>query len=738
MMSWPQIEAIVYGEEGNPQTILGRHYISAYTLYQTFIPDVSKVSLRFVGDKKIYPMEQADEAGFYAIAFLGKELRDYFYEVTYNDGTVKEVYDPYIFNPHIDEKHYLSWIKGTSVHAYKYMGSHITTIDGIQGIVFRVWAPNAIRVSIVGDFNNWNSKAHPMMLDSKTGVFSLFIPKMKSGEKYLYDICTKGGNSYRKADPYCPYYDNDDEVNICDFQSEYIWKNDSKRPISSKDNTNEIINIFEIDNSLWNETEATQPLTKKSIDELVSYVNELGYTHVLMNFTAKRFFGVDAKLLKDNYLKQLIDALHEKSIGVIFKWNPCFFTNEENGLKCFDGTYLYGHLDERLRYNAMFGYNFNYSREGVKVFLMSDLFYFIEEYHVDGVHVDEISTILYLDYGRSNNDYVSNIYGGTENLDAIEFLKNFNSLVHSSIEGFFTSTKETCMYPNVTSPVKEDGLGFDYIWDNGFGEDYLSFIKNNDKDIHKLTDSMTYAYSENYILTISKEDVIASCDYDYERFYEGNGYFDNIAYEETEKMAVKRATLAFFMAHPGKKLFFMGQDMKNLSLKLNKLYKELPALHVLDRYTEGFEWISAWSNGNGVISFMRKGESFKDTVLVVCNFSSQMFEEYKLGVAYEGKYKLLLCSEDKLFGGEYKPSYRAIKTVDEEYDGKEATITLKLPALSVSYYSYEPYTEEEFVKIARAKALKIRKEMEKEADRVSNELEKEALNKAKVYNGLNK
>ena len=733
MMSWPQIEAIVYGEEGNPQSILGRHYVSAYTLYQAFIPNAETVSLKIIGDKKTYPMEMADEAGFFAIALLGKELRDYVYEVTYSDKRIAQIHDPYIYNPALSKEQINEWSKGVSTDAYKFMGSHLTKMDNVEGVVFRVWAPNAIRVSVVGDFNDWNSQSHPMMLDEKTGIFSLFIPDVREGAKYLFDICAKGGKSYRKADPYSGNFISESEFNVVAKEITYNWKFDNKKPVIGNPE-NAVLNIFEIDNSLWDETE--EELTEKSLSEIVSYVSSVGYTHVLINFGTERFFSVNSKLQKNDYLKILVDSFHENGIGVLFKWNPCYFSNEELGIKVFDGTYLYGHLDERIRYNAMFGYNFNYGREGVKNFLMSNLYYYLNEFHFDGVHVDDISTVLYLNYGRGSEDSLTNIYGGTENLEAISFFREMNTSIHSSHAGIISTTKETCMFPSVTSSVKEDGLGFDFIWDNGFGEDYLSFIKDSGRDMHKLTDSMAYAYSENYILTISKEDVYAACDFDYDRVSEGAGYFDTISFKDADKMAIKRATLAFFAAHPGKKLIYLGQDQKELSIKLNRLYKELAAFHELDRYTEGFEWVSAWAGGNGVISFLRKGESFKDNILVVCNFSEENFDEYKLGIPYEGKYKPILCSEDKAFGGEFKMPARAIKSVDEEYDGKESTITVKLPALSVTYFSYEPYSEEEFLKIARNKALRIKKELEKEAQLRGEELEKEALRKAKEYNGL--
>ena len=249
---------------------------------------------------------------------------------------------------------------------------------------------------------------------------------------------------------------------------------------------------------------------------------------------------------------------------------------------------------------------------------------------------------------------------------------------------------------------------------------------------------MAYAYSENYILTISKEDVLAANDYDFERVAEGAGFYDYIAYEDSEKLKVKRATLAFMMARPGKKLVYLGQDEKSICSELNTLYRKLPALHVLDRNPEGFEWVYAFSSGNGVVAFLRKGEIFKDNILVVCNFSRESYEEYKLGISYEGKYKRIFCSEESRFGGDYKMANKNVETVDEEYDGKESSLTVGLPALSVSFFSYTPFMEEEFLKIAARKAEAIRKELEAEAERRAKELEVEALRKAKEYNSLSK
>lgn len=732
-MSWPEIEAIVYGDTSSPQTILGRHYSTGYTMYQMFMPSADSVNVVFADDKKKIKMELADEAGFFAGAILGKDIRNYSYEVTYKDGTKKNIIDPYMFNPVLSSSEVLSWNKGTSLHAYKYMGAQICDIDGISGIRFRVWAPNATRVSVVGDFNNWDGSVHPMILDENTGVFSLFVPGI-SAASYRYEILSKGGEVCQKRDPYASDYDSNNDCSVVKIVDEYVWNdNDYLKSKCNASKEDAILNIFEVDSTLWFDIKNT--FKKSDVTGLCKYVSEVGYSHILINISDDNFYCINKKIDR-NVLKNLVDSMHALNVAVLIKWNPCFFNPDESGLKVFDGTYLYGHLDERKRYNAMFGYNFNYGREQINDFLVSNLVYWVEEFHIDGIHIDEISTVLRLDYGRSGDDFAANIYGGNENLEAISFIKNVNSILHTKYPGCISMTKETTMYPKVTYSIKDDGLGFDYIWDNGFGEDYLEFIKSDNVNINKLTDSMAYAYSENYILTLSKEDVIAANDYDAECVLEGAGYFDSFQVEDEHKLAMKRATLGFFMAHPGKKLIYMGQDDKVLSSKLNELYKKLPSFSELDRYKEGFEWVSAFNNGTGVISFVRKSELFCDNVLVVCNFSYNEYADFKLAVPYEGKYRCFLCTEDKLYGGSFKIPAKAIASVDEEYDGKDCTIILKIPPMSVSYYSYEPYSEEEFEKIAKRKAAAIKKELEMEALRKEKELLAEAKRKAKEYNNL--
>lgn len=732
MMNWPEIEAIVYGDEGAPQTILGRHIVSNYTLYQTFLPDAKEVTLIIEGDKKKYPMEMVDEEGFFAVAILGKDIsKKYSYKVLNKDDKELVVEDPYIFDTQIKKDDVTKWNKGIAYNAYEYMGSHEMEIDGVKGTMFRVWAPNAIRASVVGEFNNWNGKSHPMIFDDRTGIFGLFIPGLKKGDKYKYEISAKGDLMLLKADPYAYECEAvEDGASIISSFDKFLWNDDEfilrKRKFDRKKG---VLSIFETDNDFF--TCLEKKLDKEKIDELCKYVSDMGYTHVMINVHHTDNYFCLYEKVDESSLKLLINELHNKNIGVIFRWNPTSFSMNEAGLKCFDGTYLYGHMDERRRYNALFGMNFNYAREQVANLLLSNVTYFFEEFHIDGIHMDEISTILYMDYGKEDGEWLPNIYGGRENLDAIEFIKHVNSIVHKNYPNILTTTKETCLFADCTTDLKHDGLGFDYIWDNGFSEDYMSFVRNQDSSLHLLTDNMSYAYSENYINTISKEDVLAANDYEYDRVLEGASFFDYIAFEDKDKISVKRATLSYIYARPGKKLFFMGQDDINLTPELNKLYKEYPALHSLDRDPYGFEWVSAMDKGDKVIAFLRKDEYLNHSILCLCNFSLNEYKEYTFGMPYEGKYKPIFNSNEVRFGGKVKLASKAYETDDVEYDGYECSMTVKLPAMSVTYLAYTPYTEDELLKRAQKKADKIKKELEAEALRKKKELEAEGIRKAK-------
>ena len=732
MMNWPEIEAVVYGEEGKPQTILGRHNVSSYTLFQTFQPSAKSVVLVTEDEKngdrsKEYTMELADEEGFYAIAILGRIKSPYYYLVTDFKGGRHKLYDPYDINIYkgvidIKKSDADGFLDGGMYSAHRLLGASIVTAGGHKGILFRVWAPGAVRVSVIGDFNNYNGKNHPMMMDEDTGIFSLFIPGLEAGCSYMYELHVRGGRILRKNDPYATAY-KDGKAVVTPGRA-YKWNDDTyERSGRKPDRKKTPVAIYETDLSEF--CGKTGKLTEAAARSFAGDMADKGYSYIQCRITGDTLYTIYGNS-QPNDIKRLVSALHAVGIGLIADINISSFSTDEEGLREYDGTYLYGHMDERKRFNpANGGLYYNYARPEVRAYLLSAVRYWIEEYHIDGLHLSDLSSMLYLDYGRYDGEWTANIYGGRENLDAIEFIKALNSMIHKYFPNVITTTKETSAFPKVTGSVEDGGLGFDYVWNNGLTEDYISFIKRtpDNRGLNLLTDNMSYAYAENYILTISREDVLDATDYVHTEETKNPTIFDYIPVEDERKGRVARATLAYFWAHPGKKLICAAQGSETEIAALNKLYKEQSALYSLDTNPYGFEWINAIDNGDGVVSFIRKDEYLDHSILVVCNFSDNEYSSYKFGMPYEGKYKMIFTSEDRRFGGRSMISAKPKETKEEYYDGRPNSLTLKLLPMSVSYYSYTPYTEEELLELARVKIDRFKEKLEKEAKEKAKELD---------------
>lgn len=736
MMNWPDIEAIVYGEESNPEKTLGRQFLQSNTLFQTFCPESQKVALKLEGDERKYEMELVDEEGFYAISIPGKEKKMYSFEITDKEGKKTTIIDPYQFKVTLSEEEAVKWNKGLLYDAYKILGAHPMSFEGVSGVVFRVWAPNALRVSVVGEFNHWDGKNMPMMKDDKTDIFSIFIPELTKDQVYQYEIKIKSGEILHKNDPYSFKMIN--AMSVVSDHEEIRWKdstyltNCDKQELSKK-----AVNIFYMDKNTFYRKNDEVLSFKELADNLIPYLKEAKYTHIqfcpLMEESRERkeqiisFFTLEESYGSSEELKEFINALHKESIGVILEWIPAYFNKEEKGLCYFDGTYLYGHMDERMRYNAAFdGFHFNYARPQVQNYLMSNAFYWVKEFHVDGLHICGLSSMLYLDYAKKDGEWAANIYGGNENLDAIEFIKHLNSILHKERKGILTLTKETSAWPQVTDSLNAGGMGFDYIWNTGFRDDLVSYMGREYEErynqIHELTDNMIYAYCEKYLLPIAIND------------YAGDmtSVIETMPGDNKEKEANLRLMLAFSMCHPGRKMMcseIMKQSDKmiNMTKTLNQLYLELPALHNLDSSADGFEWIQCINHNDGVISFLRKDAYIDETLLVICNFSNTAYNNYKFGIPFEGKYKEIFLSEDKQFGGDKTVTARYKESKEEDYDGRKNSLTLRIVPLSLSIYQYKPYTEEELLKIAEKKVEIIKQRLEKEAIKKANALKKMSL-----------
>jgi len=740
LMDWPAIEALQYGEEDQPQKVLGAHASGRSMLYQTYLPGAVKVDVVLDEEDKTSAMDMVDEDGFFAAVLNHKSPKKYHYVVTDASGESKIYYDPYQYTVGLTEDEINKMNSGLHYHVYEVLGAHFIEIDGQEGVVFRVWAPNAVRVSVVGDFNGWNGKIHPMIRHEETGVFMLFIPGLTEGANYKYEICMHGGLIHLKADPYavCSQKSPDTASVLCK-DTEFAWSDQEwMLQRENYDVKDAPLSIYELNlHAFKEENGANKPLNEIA-KEVIPYVKKHGFTHVELmpimeymdeyynGYQTTCYYAVSARLGTMNEMKAFIDSFHVAGIGVILDWVPSFFAKDAHGLCNFDGTYLYGHLDERQRENVAYdAYNFNYGRPQVSNFLIANGIYWVECFHADGLRLSGLSSMLYMDYGKADGQWVPNMYGGSENLEGVEFIKHFNSILHKMYPGVVTIAKETSAWPKITESLEQDGLGFDYAWNTGFMNDFVSYLKKPyDERMYSLKDltfSMVYAYSENYILAVTHNEV----------YRNGGSLLDCIQLEKENKQPFLRAMYTYLMCHPGKKMMYMNPETDALLSEMNRLYKELPALTKLDTNAAGFEWNNCIDHNDGTLSFIRKSGIMTDNLLVVANFSKNKYENFKLGVAEEGKYTQIFNSNLVSVGGKAKLDNQEIATNEEYYDGRNHTLEITLEPMTVAIYSYCPFTKEELLAIAERKVALIKAQLEKEA------LEKaEALKQATLKESL--
>ena len=765
LMNWADIEGIVYSEEDNPHKLLGAHVTGNSTLVQTFQPGAVKVSLKHLGTDKVYPMEMADEEGFFAVLVPGKTKFQYVYQVEYEDGRTKEVADPYNFEPVITKADTDKFNAGIHYTAYDILGAHPITVDNVEGVHFAVWAPNAIRISVVGNFNDWDGRVHQMRRLWDSGIFELFIPGVKEGDLYKFEIKIKGGITYLKADPYAFGQQLRPDTasvvrNIYNFQ----WEDEAwiaeREKLQKKDAP---MSVYEIHlGSFKRKTGEEVPYYnyRELAPEIIKYVKEMGYTHIELmpvmehpfdgswGYQVIGYYAPTSRYGTPEDFMYFMNEMHKAGIGVILDWVPAHFPRDTHGLSNFDGTCLYEHQDPRKGCHPHWGtLIYNYGRPEVQNYLLANALYWIEQYHADGIRMDAVASMLYLDYGKNDGEWVANMYGGNENLEAVEFLKHLNSMIKKRGKGALSIAEESTAWPKVTGALDDGGLGFDFKWNMGWMNDYLEYIKYDPyfRSHHhgELTFSMIYAYSEQFMLVFSHDEVV-----------HGKGtMIGKMPGELPDKFANLRATYAYMMMHPGKKSLFMGQDIaefdewneerevewnlleynehqqiNTLVKDLNAFYKKHPALYTLDSHVDGFEWINNISANESVLVFLRKSGKEKDTLLVVANFANVERENYKIGVPYPGKYKEVFSTDAKKYGGAGIGNSKVVLSEAEECDAREQSVRIKLAPLSVSVFSCTPYTEQELLEIRLKKAEQEAEEARKEAEAARKKVEElEAL-----------
>ena len=747
MMNWPEIEAIIYSEEDDPHRLLGPHEAGNATVVQTFHPDAVSVVLHRKKGKD-YEMEMEDENGYFAVLIPEKNIGRYTYRVTFGDGTVEEMEDPYRFDPVITREDTAKFNAGIHYEAYRILGAHMMTLDGTDGVHFAVWAPNAMRVSVVGDFNRWDGRTHQMRRLWDSGIFEIFIPGVKEGENYKFELKVRGGLTYLKADPYAFGQQlRPDTASVIRDIDGFAWEDEAWiEAREKKDFRREPVSVYEMylgsfakpeDGRLYYNYRELAP-------KVISYVKEMGYTHVELmpvmehpfdgswGYQVIGYYAPTARYGTAKDFMYFVNELHKAGIGVILDWVPAHFPRDTWGLSAFDGTCLYEHQDPRQGFHPHWGtLIYNYGRPEVRNYLIANALYWIEQYHADGIRMDAVASMLYLDYGKNDGEWVANIYGGNENLEAVEFLKHVNSMIQKRGRGALSIAEESTAWPKITGDLEDDGLGFSMKWNMGWMNDFLNYIRNDPffRSYHhnELTFSMVYAYSEHFMLVLSHDEVV----------HGKASMLGKMPGEDADKFANLRASYGYMMAHPGKKLLFMGQDLaeydewnENRSVewelldvpkhrgvaefvkKLNGLYRSCPALYEKDTSWEGFEWINCIDSNDCNLSWLRRSDREEETLLVCVNFANVDRKNYAVGVPYPGKYTEILNSDDKQFGGTGRVNAGVKEAAKKEWDGREYSIRIRQAPLSISIFSYAPYTEEEKLAMRREEEERRRKKAE--------------------------
>jgi 1,4-alpha-glucan branching enzyme len=609
--------------------------------------------------------------------------------------------------------------EGTHERSYEKLGAHLVSFDGQDGIVFAVWAPNAREVSLIGDFNSWNGQLHPLH-SSDSGIWTIFIPGLREYTVYKYRITCQNGEQFDKSDPYgfaMELRPNTSSVTV-DLDS-YDWQDTDwieQRP--RRQSLTSPISIYEVHLASWRKVADEQwgfryLSYRELVDTLIPYVLDMGYTHIELlpiaeypfdgswGYQVLGFFAPTSRFGTPHDFMYFIDQCHLNGLGVILDWVPAHFPKDGSGLNYFDGTHLYAHEDPRQGEHQDWGTMiFNYGRSEVRSFLISNALFWIDKYHIDGLRVDAVASMLYLDYSREEGQWLPNQYGGRENLDAISFLRKANEVVHGIFPGILTIAEESTSWPMVSRPPYLGGLGFNLKWNMGWMHDTLSYMTKD--PIHRrfhhneMTFGMLYAFHENFVLPISHDEVV-----------HGKGSLINkMAGDEWQKFANLRAYLGFMWSYSGKKLLFMGcefgqwqewnhdkglewdallsenhQGLQRFVRDLNLVYRNEPALHENDFDWSGFSWINANDSDNSVLSFIRRAENPDDFLIIICNFTPLVREDYRIGVPCGGNYRELINSDLAVYWGS-DVSNGIVHSIPEKTHGLEHTLSLTLPPLS--------------------------------------------------------
>ena len=717
------IHRLLAGEHAHPHAILGAHHGALAGERGVVVRVLAANAVRvecILDDGRVVAMEKDAEglSDLYSAFLPGATLPlSYRVRMTYVDGMTWERGDPYRFLPTLGEVDVHLFNEGTHRQLWKKLGAHLRVVDGVTGVSFAVWAPNARRVSVVGDFCSWDGRVFPMRMLGGSGVWEIFIPDIAAGALYKFEMLTREGAIRIKTDPFAAKMEQAPRTSaIVQLEDSYTWGDgawiEERR---TADPARRPMSIYEVHLGSWARVpeDGNRSLSYREIaPRLVEHVERLGFTHVeLLPVMEHPFYGSWGYQVSGYYaptsrygtpddLRYLIDLLHRHRIGVLLDWVPAHFPKDDYALRRFDGTALFEHEDPRLGEHPDWGtLIFNYGRNEVRNFLIANALYWIDEFHVDGLRVDAVASMLYLDYSRKAGEWVTNQHGGRENLDAIAFLKQFNQTILAECPGAMTIAEESTAWPGVTKPVSDGGLGFTFKWNMGWMHDTLEYFTLD--PIHrrfhhdKLTFAMLYEYSERFIMPLSHDEVV----------HLKGSLFDKMPGDEWQKLANLRLLLAYMFTRPGKKLLFMGSELAvpsewnhDTSLpwhladeqsraafgryvaRLAALYKQEPAFWRNDSTWDGFRWIDVADKENSVLSYERQADDSR--AIVVLNLTPIPRERYRIGVPEGGRYECVLSTDDSMWGGTGRGSFDAVQAVDAPYHGLPHSVELSLPPLA--------------------------------------------------------
>jgi 1,4-alpha-glucan branching enzyme len=725
----PVVHALVRGNHADPFAVLGPHALleeqGAGLAIRAFRPHARAIAVRRLSDDQLFEMTRIHPDGFFEVvvpptASSGdRGLFDYRYRVTWADGATAEIDDPYRYGPVLTDFDRYLLAEGTHRRIYDSLGARVFTHETRAGVHFAVWAPNARRVSVVGDWNGWDGRVHSMRSLMPNGIWEIFLPDLGPGARYKFEILTRQGHIILKTDPCGRFFETPPKTaSVVWHGVEHEWSDQewmAARP-AQQQNLRKPLSIYEVHLESWRHGQDGRALSYRELAEtLVPYVQQMGFTHVELlpimehpfsgswGYQVIGFFAPTSRFGPPEDFQYFVDACHRAGIGVILDWVPGHFPKDAHGLARFDGTELYEHADPRQGEHKDWGtLVFNYGRNEVRSFLISNALFWIERFHIDALRVDAVASMLYLDYSRNEGEWVPNKFGGRENLEAIDFLRELNTVIGGDYPGVAMMAEESTAFPGVSRPVYLGGLGFTYKWNMGWMHDMLDYAQQD--PIHRkwhhdrITFSLLYAFTENFILPFSHDEVV----------HGKRSMLDKMPGDLWQKHANLRALYGYMFTHPGKKLLFMGGEigqwrewnhdgdldweilgdplhagLQRWVRDLNRAYTEHAALWDVDFEPAGFAWVDCHDHENSVVSFIRYAKDPAQHLVMVVNFTPVVRADYRIGVPKAGFYRERLNSDSDLYGGSNVGNAGGLQTEKTPSHGQAQSLSLTVPPLGI-------------------------------------------------------